>query len=41
MKPEDTPVEIWMTRVDVEMKKALHRITKESAKKELRGLLKI
>lgn len=30
VKPEDSPVEIWMTKVDHEMKKTLHRITKEA-----------
>jgi dynein heavy chain len=30
VKPDDNPVEIWMTKVDLEMKKTLHRIMKEA-----------
>lgn len=30
VKPEDTPVEIWMTKVDEEMKRTLHKIMKEA-----------
>jgi len=33
VKPEDSPVEIWMTKVDLEMKKTLHKIMKESVYK--------
>ncbi len=30
VKPEDSPVEIWMTKVDEEMKRTLHKIMKEA-----------
>lgn len=30
MKPDDSPVELWMTKVDEEMKRTLHKITKEA-----------
>lgn len=28
VKPDDSPVQIWMTKVDQEMKSTLHKITK-------------
>lgn len=30
VKPDDSPVELWMTKVDLEMKSTLHKITKEA-----------